>query len=57
MMNKNILVKKIWSLNPTKYKKISLEEASAVYGIYISYFIKRSDLNFKSFVEWLESEI
>jgi hypothetical protein len=56
-MNKKIIVKKIWSLNPTKYKKITLEEASRRYFKYMSYFICKQDYMYKSFTEWLESEI
>jgi hypothetical protein len=56
-MNNKILVKKICSLNPTRYKKITLKEASDRYRIYLDYFINDRDFQYKPFTEWLESEI
>ena len=60
-MNYKIKVKKIWSLNPTKYKLINLDEASGKYAEYISHCIenhlKEKDFIIKSFVDWLETEI
>ena len=56
-MNNKILVKKICSLNPTKYKKIALKEASEQYQKYLGYFIQDRDFQYKSFINWLETEI
>ena len=55
------VVKKIWSLNPKKFKTISLLEAVNLYGQYIisyaKYYKKLSLSGIKSFAVWLETEI
>ena len=52
-MNNKIIVKKLWSLNPTQYKKITFKEASEEYAKYLVYFKLNS---YKTFIDWLESE-
>jgi len=60
-MNKQIIVKKVWSLNPTIYKEMTLKEASEQYFDWCEYVI--APIHFhsgeltKSFIEWLETEI
>jgi hypothetical protein len=56
MVNKKILVKKLWSLNPTKYKKITLKDASNQYDEYVSLCVLER-FSFKTFIDWLGSEI
>ena len=57
-MNRKIMVKKIWSLNPTKYEEITLEEASKRYDDYLQYFFAYAcGDEAKGFINWLESEI
>jgi hypothetical protein len=58
-MNKNIKVKKLVSLYPTKYKEISLKEASAGYFNYLERFQDAISpfTRQKTFIQWLESEI
>ena len=53
-------VKKIWSLNPTKYKFIQAPEALKKYDEYLTAFVKSPvshSSNWKSFENWLETEI
>jgi hypothetical protein len=56
-MNNKTTVKKICSLNPTKFKKMNLKKASDKYADYINYFVTKKDYSFKTFTEWLNSEI
>lgn len=57
-MNNQIKIKKIWSLNPTKYKTITLKEASKNYSEYVNHMVKKhKGENIKSFIQWLETEI
>jgi len=56
------LVKKIWSLNPSKYKCIGIKKAIKLYEEYISASILSSkrngyELTIKSFQDWLLTEI
>jgi hypothetical protein len=54
-------VKKIWSLNPTKYKYITIEKAIKGYENYIIGYIKslyfNKDKKPKTFKSWLTTEI
>lgn len=64
-----LYIKKLYSLNPTKYKNISLEQGLADYHIYCEYFIlslqRRSVVyditgkydRLKTFRQWLKTEI
>lgn len=53
-----IYVKKIWSLNPTKYKFILLFEALKKYDEYLANFKKpEHSSDWKSFEDWLTTEI
>jgi len=54
-----LYVKKIWSLNPTKFKYISLETALFNYEHYLTFFDKgwKQKEAPKRFEEWLKSEI
>lgn len=56
-MNKKQTVKKVYSLNPKRFKSVNLVKASNQYADYINYFIKDNDYSFKTFVQWLETEI
>jgi hypothetical protein len=60
-MNKQIKVKKLVSLNPTKFKTINLATASTNYAIYLLNCIAEApsedDIEFKTFIGWLETEI
>lgn len=54
-------VKKIYSLNPTKYKYITFRQAEKDYYFYVQCFIgavqKGTKLNLKTFTQWLRTEI
>jgi hypothetical protein len=50
-------VKKIWSLNPTKYMFVSFEKAMKGYNEYLSYWEDTRTHAPKTFEEWLKSEI
>lgn len=54
-----LYVKKIWSLNPTKYKYMTLEKATKEYNEYLGnwqgYILYKS--NPKTFKNWLQTEI
>jgi len=52
-----IYVKKIWSWNPKRMKLITLNKALRLYDVYLDYFRNRKDNDFKSFKEWLSTEI
>lgn len=52
-MNNKLIVKKLVSLNPTKYSKITLKKASEQYFDWVC-GLKTVD---KSFIKWLETEI
>ena len=56
-MNCQIKLKKVWSYAPKLYKDITLKEASEAYYDYILFCISREDYDYKSFREWLETEI
>lgn len=64
-MNKNVQVKKLVSLNPRRYEKVSLAFASFDYEIYLRNFKKtewlrkglRHEDQSKTFIQWLETEI
>ena len=60
-----LVVEKLWSLSPKKFKTISLKKAIKLYGDYIiSYAIYHKEFRqelslsgIKSFVVWLKTEI
>ena len=55
-------VKKIWSLNPTKYKYVEFSKAHKEYTSWFAYVaLKRPEYKYvepiKTFEEWLKTEI
>ena len=55
-------VKKIWSLNPTKYKYVELSKAQAEYTGWYTYVSLNNPyyhevMKLKTFEEWLKTEI
>lgn len=68
--NSTRLVRKIWSLNPSKYKEMRLDEASEQYAEYLKAYHCKTFINeaenyteifdhagVKTFLEWLLTEI
>lgn len=51
-------VKKLWSLNPRRYKVISLKKASEQHLEWVFYNINRGNTTYvKDFKTWLKTEI
>ena len=59
----NLYVKKLTSLNPDRHKKMELWKAISQYEDYIRNYVtapytsNKSNVDFKSFKEWLKTEI
>lgn len=55
-------IKKLWSLNPDKYKFVEVTKANGQYREYVQSWVKSKiqfggDYPLKSFEEWAETEI
>lgn len=52
-----MFVKKIWSFNPSKYKFVALDTALEYYSRYVAMCIDTKHTSWKSFDQWLRTEI
>ena len=56
-MDTKLYVKKLWSLNPNKYKYIRLDLAMEKYSRYVVSCIDAGYKEWKPFQKWLSTEI
>lgn len=56
-MKTKLFVKKIWSLNPSKYKFMPLDRATDDYSRYVASCIDAGYREWKTFDQWLRTEI
>lgn len=60
-MNRQLKVKKLYSMNPFRYKMMTLADASDEYAEYLANVLNnatsKDKIVFKTFTNWLETEI